>query len=139
MLTLRFKSCLCLLKYINHLPMYMFQPPHYIPNNVHVNCPTLYFCTAPLWICSPSMLSLSLSLSLYLSLLYIYTAPRSPRPPPTAEKEIPSDPLDTYDSVALGGTFDRVHYGHKMLLSDALLRAQETLTIGVTDASMNSS
>ncbi|PBC32004.1 Bifunctional coenzyme A synthase [Apis cerana cerana] len=42
----------------------------------------------------------------------------------------------TYKNVVLGGTFDRIHNGHKIFLSEALLRCTEKLTIGVTDQSM---
>lgn len=41
-----------------------------------------------------------------------------------------------YKSVVLGGTFDRVHNGHKMFLSDAVLRCSEKLTVGVTEVNM---
>jgi len=34
--------------------------------------------------------------------------------------------------VVLGGTFDRLHAGHKVLLSSALLRCTERVTVGVT-------
>lgn len=44
-----------------------------------------------------------------------------------------------YKTVVLGGTFDRIHLGHKILLSEAALRATERLVIGVTDESMISS
>ena len=38
-----------------------------------------------------------------------------------------------YETVVLGGTFDRIHAGHKILLSTALLRCQREITVGVTD------
>lgn len=41
-----------------------------------------------------------------------------------------------YDSVVLGGTFDRLHSGHKILLSVALLHCSKKLTVGVTNAEM---
>lgn len=44
--------------------------------------------------------------------------------------------LTTYKNVVLGGTFDRLHNGHKILLSEAALRCTEKLTVGVTDINM---
>ncbi|XP_011308959.1 bifunctional coenzyme A synthase [Fopius arisanus] len=41
-----------------------------------------------------------------------------------------------WDRVVLGGTFDRLHNGHKILLSEAVLRCREKLTVGVTDETM---
>lgn len=41
-----------------------------------------------------------------------------------------------YKSVVLGGTFDRLHNGHKIFLTEAILRTTEKLTVGVTDADM---
>ncbi|KAH9627870.1 hypothetical protein HF086_015314 [Spodoptera exigua] len=42
----------------------------------------------------------------------------------------------TYENVVLGGTFDRLHNGHKVLLSQAVLRATKSVTVGVTDMNM---
>lgn len=48
-----------------------------------------------------------------------------------------SSPEDRYyENVVLGGTFDRLHTGHKLLLSEAALRCSSTLTVGVTDTQM---
>ncbi|OWR51712.1 bifunctional coenzyme A synthase like protein [Danaus plexippus plexippus] len=44
--------------------------------------------------------------------------------------------VKVYDYVALGGTFDRLHNGHKILLSQAVLRAKKHVTVGVTDLDM---
>jgi len=65
---------------------------------------------------------------------------------PTPDKLINSSKFGTiqnlanedkvYQHVVLGGTFDRLHTGHKMLLSAAILRCETRLTIGVTDGSM---
>lgn len=41
-----------------------------------------------------------------------------------------------YESVVLGGTFDRLHHGHKILLSTAALQCTKKLTVGVTNISM---
>lgn len=41
-----------------------------------------------------------------------------------------------YENVVLGGTFDRLHKGHKILLSTAALKCTKKLTVGVTDVSM---
>ncbi|GLV32971.1 Bifunctional Phosphopantetheine adenylyltransferase - Dephospho-CoA kinase [Carabus blaptoides fortunei] len=41
-----------------------------------------------------------------------------------------------YRHVVLGGTFDRLHIGHKILLSEAILCANEKVTVGVTDTPM---
>ncbi|XP_031638702.1 bifunctional coenzyme A synthase [Contarinia nasturtii] len=40
------------------------------------------------------------------------------------------------DTVVLGGTFDRLHVGHKMLLTEAALRARKRVIVGVTDVNM---
>lgn len=37
-----------------------------------------------------------------------------------------------HKEVVLGGTFDRLHTGHKVLLSTALLRCSDRVTVGVT-------
>ena len=41
-----------------------------------------------------------------------------------------------HDEVVLGGTFDRLHAGHKLLLSAAALCAARRVLVGVTDAPM---
>lgn len=42
-----------------------------------------------------------------------------------------------YDYAVLGGTFDRFHSGHKILISAATLLAKKGVTIGVTDELMH--
>ncbi|XP_063383809.1 bifunctional coenzyme A synthase isoform X1 [Cydia fagiglandana] len=46
------------------------------------------------------------------------------------------EPVKQYEYVALGGTFDRLHNGHKILLSQAVLRSTKHVTVGVTDVNM---
>lgn len=41
-----------------------------------------------------------------------------------------------FKSVVLGGTFDRLHNGHKIFLSEAIAQCTEKLTVGVTDENM---
>lgn len=54
-------------------------------------------------------------------------------------EDLPSESsgLQTYRRVVLGGTFDRLHLGHKILLGEGCLFAEENLTVGVTTGEMN--
>lgn len=47
-----------------------------------------------------------------------------------------ADQRDAVDNVVLGGTFDRLHMGHKLLLTEAVIRARKRLVVGVTDVNM---
>ncbi|XP_022196494.1 bifunctional coenzyme A synthase [Nilaparvata lugens] len=47
-----------------------------------------------------------------------------------------TESLKVYNNVVLGGTFDRLHTGHKILLSEAVLHCQKKITVGVTDSEM---
>ncbi|XP_064648373.1 bifunctional coenzyme A synthase-like isoform X2 [Lineus longissimus] len=51
--------------------------------------------------------------------------------------DLSDGPLKTYENVILGGTFDRLHNGHKILLSQASLICNKRLTVGVTNGKMN--
>lgn len=41
-----------------------------------------------------------------------------------------------FNVVALGGTFDRLHNGHKILLTEAVIRCSRELIVGVTNEEM---
>lgn len=47
--------------------------------------------------------------------------------------------IKVYPNVVLGGTFDRIHIGHKIFLTQAVLRTCKRLVIGVTTAAMTKS
>lgn len=48
----------------------------------------------------------------------------------------PKDKLKSYDNVVLGGTFDRIHLGHKIFLTQAVIRACCRLVVGVTTSQL---
>ncbi|RWS29212.1 bifunctional coenzyme A synthase-like protein [Leptotrombidium deliense] len=49
---------------------------------------------------------------------------------------LPPSDTQIFNNVCLGGTFDDLHNGHKVLLNEALLRCNNSFTVGVTDESM---
>ncbi|XP_055935463.1 bifunctional coenzyme A synthase-like [Argiope bruennichi] len=54
---------------------------------------------------------------------------------PVSQVELESDDTEfqTFDTVCLGGTFDRLHNGHKVFLSEAALKATKKIIVGVSD------
>ena len=64
--------------------------------------------------------------------VYDVLAPNSPRSKFHSRLSLSSFTL--YNDVAVGGTFDYMHAGHKMLLSACLLSARNRLVIGITGA-----
>lgn len=44
--------------------------------------------------------------------------------------------LKVYEEVVLGGTFDHLHDGHRLLLSVACLLCHEKITVGLTDGNL---
>lgn len=43
-----------------------------------------------------------------------------------------TEKLDAFDRVAVGGTFDHLHAGHKILLTMTALLANKSVVVGVT-------
>ena len=58
-------------------------------------------------------------------------------PQTTAAEDAPSPP--PFDQVAVGGTFDRLHAGHRLLLAASALAAERRLFIGITGDKLLSS
>ncbi|KAK0170675.1 hypothetical protein PV328_008498 [Microctonus aethiopoides] len=52
------------------------------------------------------------------------------------ENDIDDDDEKIYNSVVLGGTFDRLHNGHKIMLTKAVFHSSNKVTVGVTDINM---
>lgn len=51
----------------------------------------------------------------------------------------PEERIRVYNNVVLGGTFDRIHLGHKIFLSQAVIRASTRLVVGVTTSKLTKS
>ena len=58
----------------------------------------------------------------------------SKKQPGSGIEGLNGSPPPTYPVVAMGGTFDHLHSGHKILLSMAAWIARDTLIVGVTGA-----
>uniref|UniRef100_T1J8H0 Cytidyltransferase-like domain-containing protein n=1 Tax=Strigamia maritima TaxID=126957 RepID=T1J8H0_STRMM len=56
--------------------------------------------------------------------------------PLSASYDPSEDEWKEYNNIVLGGTFDRLHSGHKILLTEALIRCRQKLTVGVTNETM---
>ncbi|KAL8176033.1 UNVERIFIED_CONTAM: hypothetical protein K2H54_018737 [Gekko kuhli] len=53
--------------------------------------------------------------------------------PPQPETGASGEPLESYSDVVVGGTFDRLHNGHKILLSVSCMLAEKRLLMGISD------
>ena len=53
------------------------------------------------------------------------------------DQENVSESNKMYDTVVLGGTFDRIHVGHKIFLTQAVIRCYRRLVVGITTNKMN--
>nr|XP_022907946.1 bifunctional coenzyme A synthase-like isoform X1 [Onthophagus taurus] len=51
-------------------------------------------------------------------------------------ESVNNESLKIYKHTVLGGTFDRLHIAHKLLLTEAALRTNSKITVGVTDDKM---
>ena len=49
------------------------------------------------------------------------------------DKKYQFDFTKLYSGVVIGGTFDRIHDGHKLLIQTALLLAEDQFTVGVAN------
>ncbi|XP_053121146.1 bifunctional coenzyme A synthase isoform X2 [Hemicordylus capensis] len=49
------------------------------------------------------------------------------------EANVTEEPLQSYSDVVVGGTFDRLHNGHRILLSVSCMLAENRLLVGVSD------
>ncbi|XP_008111626.1 bifunctional coenzyme A synthase [Anolis carolinensis] len=52
---------------------------------------------------------------------------------PQQEASVKEEPLQSYSDVVVAGTFDRLHNGHKILLSVSCMLAENRLLVGVSD------
>lgn len=59
-----------------------------------------------------------------------------PNPEVTPDSPSPIEKITFHDHICLGGTFDHLHNGHKVLLSEALIRTRKSMTIGITNVNM---
>ncbi|XP_039964772.1 bifunctional coenzyme A synthase isoform X1 [Bactrocera tryoni] len=57
----------------------------------------------------------------------------------SCDQENVNEPNKMYDTVVVGGTFDRIHVGHKIFLTQAVIRCCRRLVVGVTTSKMNKS
>lgn len=60
----------------------------------------------------------------------------APSPQPSSSSSIPPTAALPVARAAVGGTFDRLHAGHRLLLAVSALAASQSLFIGVTDGAL---
>ncbi|XP_054848168.1 bifunctional coenzyme A synthase [Eublepharis macularius] len=77
--------------------------------------------------CRPNLISVLLYPEYELEAVVDGEVPLQP------ETSVTEEPLQSYSDVVVGGTFDRLHNGHKILLSVSCLLAEKRLLVGVSD------
>lgn len=82
---------------------------------------------------TPSYQLLSQRVGMTSSDLYHIFQHLSPEEGEGAAISGPMAPLECYDHVVLGGTFDHMHTGHRLLLTESLLLSRKRLVVGVAN------
>lgn len=97
------------------------------PGQSHQVTQCLQKYTGHCYVCSPSLRSV---------LLHPQLKRLQEEEEGVREPEEKSEPLETYNDVVVGGTFDRLHGAHKTLLNISCLLANRRFLIGVCDQAM---
>ncbi|XP_068161253.1 bifunctional coenzyme A synthase [Antennarius striatus] len=102
--------------------------PLHDPGQSHQVTQCLQMYMGHCYVCSPSLKSVLLHPQL--------TGVQEDKEEGVMDPEERTEPLETYSDVVVGGTFDRLHGAHKMLLNISCLLASKRFLIGVCDQMM---